>query len=162
MSIHDGIVTIAEDGIPVIIELDEDRVRLSASGREIGDWTSDECQITHVSDSTYSINAENETLEFVPSRPGVFAAAVNGEDRRAPVTAVARPPGTLRRIESEIGMEAEVEPVPEPEELNVGVQATAGDVSEAPPPQPLTLGLFYALCVSTAALAVWALTSIVL
>ncbi|MGD2060439.1 MAG: hypothetical protein PVF87_06220 [Acidimicrobiia bacterium] len=165
MSIHDGIVTIAEDGIPVIIELDEDRVRLSASGREIGDWNSEECQITHVSDSTYTISAENEILEFTPSRPTVFAAAVNGEARRDPVQEPTGPPEPEMKTEAEseadTDMEAKAEPVPEPERATVGRPTRTDEVAEAPPPQPITMGLFYALCLSTAALAVWALISIV-
>lgn len=135
MSIYDGVVTVADADIPVIVELDEERIRLSASGTEIGEWRADECHIAHVSDSTFSISAEDETLEFVPNQPSLFAAAVNGG---APDPApVAMPP--------------------EPEEETM----PADGVREAPPPQPLTMGLFYALCLITAALAVWSLISIV-
>lgn len=135
MSIHDGVVTLADDDIPVIVELDEEQIRLSASGTEIGQWRTDECHISHVSDSTYTIKAENETLRFVPNQPATFAAAVNGSAQEPVV--VARPP--------------EPEPHTEP----------ADGVREAPPAKPLTMGLFYALCVLTAGLAVWSLISIV-
>ncbi len=33
--------------------------------------------------------------------------------------------------------------------------------AEAPPPKPLTMGLFYALCVITAVLAIWSLITII-
>lgn len=137
---YDGVVTLADDDIPVIVELDDDYVRMSAGGTEIGHWPADECQITRVSDTTYTITAEDETLRFVPNQPGLFAAAVNG------ATETISPPAE-----------------PEPKSAPVAESAaTGGDgVREAPAPQPLTMGLFYGLCVITAALAIWALISII-
>jgi hypothetical protein len=80
--IYDGVVTLDQTDVPVIVELDDDYVRLSASGTEIGNWSSDECQIAHIGDTAYAIIAEDETLHFVPNQPGLFAAAVNGETKR--------------------------------------------------------------------------------
>jgi hypothetical protein len=136
MSIHDGVVTVADDDIRVVVELDDGRIRLSGGGREIGEWRTDQCHIRHLSDSTYAIEAENEILRFVPNQPGIFAAAVNGG---MPETSeVTRPPE------------------PEPEH-------SSGDgVREAPPAKPVTMALFYALCAATAGLAVWSLISIIL
>lgn len=133
MPIYDGVVTLAEDDIPVVVELDNGHVRLSASGREIGQWRSDECEIVHLENSTYTINAENETLRFVPSQPSLFAdAIVSGK----PTPEVAPPS----------------EPKDEP----------AGDgIAEAPPPRPLTVGLFYALCIVTGGMGVWALVQMI-
>ena len=135
MAMYDGVVTIAEDDIPVIVELDDTHVRMSASGTEIGDWKTEDCHISHVSESTYTISAENETLHFVPNQPTLFAAAVNGGV--GPKHLVALPP------------EEPAEPRP------------ADGMREAPPAQPLTMGLFYALCVLTAGLAVWSLISMI-
>ncbi len=133
MAIYDGVVTVADDDIPVILELDDDSIRLSASGQEIGEWPVTECRISHRGDTTYTITAEDETLEFVPNQPSLFAAALNGgRERAAP-----------QRPERE---------TPEPTD----------DIREAPPPKPLTMGLFYALCVATAALALWSLVAIVM
>jgi hypothetical protein len=134
MAIYDGVVTLAEDDFPVIVELDDEHVRMSASGTEIGEWRTDECLITHVADSTYTITAEDETLSFVPNQPGLFAAALS-IDREA--LAVAMPS----------------EPDPGP--------ATDDGMREAPPAQPLTMGLFYALCLLTAGLATWALVEMI-
>ncbi len=134
LAIYDGVVTLADDQIPVIVELDDDLVRLSASGTEIGQWRADECRIDTVDDTTYTITAENETLEFVPSQPRLFAAALNGASEESTDTPVHVEPG--------------VEAVSNP------------DPAEAPPPKPLTMGLFYALCVATAVLAIWSLITI--
>ncbi|HEU4894476.1 MAG TPA: hypothetical protein VFT85_01460, partial [Acidimicrobiia bacterium] len=89
MPIYDGVVTLDQTDVPVIVELDDDYVRLSASGTEIGNWSAAECQIAHIGDTAYSITAEDETLHFVPNQPGLFAAAVNGGD---PALAVPLPP----------------------------------------------------------------------
>jgi hypothetical protein len=140
---YDGVVTLADDDIPVIVELDEEYVRMSAGGTEVGHWPTDECQITHVSDTTYAITAEDETLRFVPNQPGLFAAAVNGATE---TTSLAKP---VKAVEPDYSPETESGPT------------TDDGVREAPAPQPLTMGLFYALCLTTAALAVWALISII-
>jgi len=136
MPIYDGVVTVAEDDIPVIVELDDDTVRLSASGTEIGQWPKSECEIRHLGDSTYAIEAEDESLSFVPSQPSLFAAAVNGGAS-----------STLPRAPSAAG------PTPSP--------APTPAVAEAPPPKPVTMALFYALCVLTAGLAIWSIISMI-
>lgn len=137
MSIYDGVVTLDESDVPVIVELDDEHVRLSASGTAIGEWPSDECHIVHVTDSIYSITAEDETLQFVPNQPSLFAAAVNGNGPDPAPSAGA------------------------PAQAQVEREAPATGKREAPPPKPLTIGLFYALCLATAALAVWSLVSLV-
>ena len=133
MAIYDGVVTIADNDIPVIVELDDDYLRMSAAGTEIGHWPTDECEISHVGDSVYTITAENETLRFVPNQPSLFATEVN-DGAGSPVT-MAPPP-------------------------DAGAEPAHGE-NEAPPAKPMTMGLFYALCLVTVALAVWALISII-
>lgn len=133
LAIYDGVVNLAGDEIPVIVELGPDHVRMSAGGAEIGHWPADECHIAHVENGVYAITAEDETLRFVPNQPSLFAAAVNGGVETNLVTG---------------GNEPERDP------------DAAMVTREAPPPRPLTMGLFYALCVTTAVLAVWALISI--
>ncbi|HEX6301288.1 MAG TPA: hypothetical protein VF148_12545 [Acidimicrobiia bacterium] len=128
-------MTLDESEVPVMVELGDDHVRLSASGTEIGEWPSDECRIAHVTDSIYSITAEDETLQFVPNQPSLFAAAVDGNGPN---------PAPAGRAPAEAEREA-----------------TATGQREAPPPKPLTMGLFYALCLATAALAVWSLVSLI-
>ena len=136
MPIYDGVVTLDESDVPVVVELDADHVRLSASGTEIGQWPATECHIAHVTDSIYAITAEDETLRFVPNQPSLFAAAVNGGTGHGP-------------------------DADSPSDTATEWDRPAISVREAPPPKPLTIGLFYALCVATAALAVWSLVSMI-
>lgn len=134
LAIYDGVVTIAGDEIPVILEVRDDYVRLSAGGAEIGHWPKDECQIAHAGDTAYTITAEDETLRFVPNQPSLFATAVNG-----------------------VTGDTALATSPEPEASATGDDGT----TEAPPAKPLTMGLFYALCLITAGLAIWSLISII-
>lgn len=140
MPIYDGVVTLDESDVPVIVELGHDHVRLSASGTEIGQWPAHECHIAHVTDSIYSITAEDETLQFVPNQPSLFAAAINGGGRHA---------GSL------------ADPKETPTETTAETEGPAVRGRVAPPPKPLTMGLFYSLCVATAGLAVWSLISLI-
>ncbi len=132
MSIYDGVVTLDQTDVPVLVELSDDYVRLSASGTEIGNWSADECQIVHIGDSAYSITAEDETLHFVPNQPRLFAAAVDVGTSSVPLPVGEEP------------------------------SRSSADPTKAPAPKPLTMGLFYALCLTTALLAMWSLISIVL
>lgn len=141
MPTYDGVVTLDQTDVPVIVELNEEYVRLSASGTEIGNWRADECQIAHIGSTAYAITAEDETLHFVPNQPGLFAAAVNVGGHGESVSPA---------------------PKPEPEPASSARADVAGRPDEAPAPKPSTMGLFYALCVTTAALALWSLISIVL
>lgn len=149
MPIYDGIVTVDENDIPVIVEINERTVRMSAGGNEIGEWPAEECEISHLTESRYTISAENETLEFTPNRPSLFAAAVNGGQSK--VVAVAAPVD----VDDEVPL---TEPAPTEELVGDGDQS---HIREAPAPKPMTMSLFYALCIATAALAVWSLISII-
>lgn len=135
---YDGVVTVADDEIPVIVELDDELIRLTAGGTEIGHWHPDECEITQVADSTYTIEAEDEVLRFVPSQPRLFAAALDGD------STASKPVDT-----------------PSTDTTEISEENTDAVMDEAPPPQPLTMGLFYGLCFLTAALAVWSLVSMI-
>ncbi|HEX6286179.1 MAG TPA: hypothetical protein VFZ80_01720 [Acidimicrobiia bacterium] len=147
MPAYDGVVIVAEDDIPVIVELGDDVVRLSASGREIGEWRTGEYEIRHIGESTFAIQAENEILEFVPSQPTDFAAAVNGG---------------LPRTELKPADEPSAVPPPAASEPDPGSEPDPkSEAGEAPPPTATTLGLFYALCLVTVALGIWAVISLI-
>lgn len=148
MSIYDGVVTLADDDIPVIVELNDGAIRLTASGTEIGHWPKGEAKIQHLADGSYAISAENEILSFVPSQPNLFAAAVNGSAHRGSESTVEIAPDERRRHET--GERLGQDDIPE---------QTPDDVRMAPAPKPLTMGLFYALCAMTAVVAIWSIVN---
>lgn len=145
MAIYDGVVTLSDSDVPVMVELGENTIRLSASGTEIGEWSTDDCDITRQDASTYLIHAEAETLPFTPHQPGAFAAAVGLADLAATVPLAPVPTSQV--------VVAEVEPA-----TIVNHPVEPGEV---PSPQPITMGFFYGLSTLTLGLAIWALISIV-
>ncbi len=145
MTIYDGVVTVDDDSIAVILGFEEERLRMSAGGAEIGEWASGEYSIDHDGEGTYTITAESETLRFVPNSPSLFAARVNGTI--APVPQPASPVA-----DSESTAEHTVTPtVAVPKHI---------DKDEAPLPRPTTLVVFYALAGITAVLGLWALAGL--
>lgn len=79
MSLYDGVISVKDGEIGVIVAIDGDRVRLSAGGNEIGEWDVDDCLIQRVEDGVFSITAEEESLRFVPNEPTLFQRAVAAE-----------------------------------------------------------------------------------
>ena len=133
MPIYDGVVTIEDDEFHVILGLEDDTVRMSAGGREIGEWGPDECTIVRSEDGTFTITAENETLQFVPNSPTNFAAAM--DDGRLPET------------------------IPDDDEVHTEIDLTLEE--ELPDPKTLTKVGFYALTAFTGAMGIWALVRII-
>ena len=140
MSIHDGVVTIDENEFHVILGVEDDKIRLSAGGQEIGEWQADECTIDPAGEGVFEITAEEETLRFAPNNPGAFAAAMNGG--RTPIPEA-------------------VEPEPDTEDFAEPATASPAQ-NEAPAPKMVTVVVFYALAGVTAVLGLWALVSRIL
>ena len=138
MSIYDGVVTIDEDDVQVILGMDDDKIRLSAGGQEIGQWSADDSSIDPVGDGVFTITAENETLTFVPNSPTSFTAAINGG------SVLVQEPNKASTVS---------------EEVLVGESPLKEDLPNA---GSLTMVAFYALAAITAALGLWALVAIVL
>ncbi len=82
MPLYDGVVSVDDGDIDVIIGIEDDRVRMSSGGSEIGEWDAEDFRIELSEDGVYAITAENESLRFVPNEPGNFARVVPGYDPR--------------------------------------------------------------------------------
>lgn len=133
---YDGVVSIGETDVPVDIELDTERISMSASGSPIGEWPVGEFEIERLGDGRYGITAENETLEFRPNEPGRFDAALNGDA-----------PASVGPALDALADHEPATPMIDPEDV--------------PPPSQVTMTLFYALSGLTAAMGLWALLSII-
>jgi hypothetical protein len=144
LPIYDGVVTVNDDQVPVIIGLEEDGIRMSTNGMEIGEWAVGDYTIDHAGDGVYTITADNESLVFVPNRPDLFAAGVGHPgDYGGPMI-----------VEDESGRHvAESRPVVE--------AVTHGTEDGESAPRPLTRALFYTLAGTTAALGLWALVRLI-
>jgi hypothetical protein len=142
VTLYDGVINLDDNQISVIIGFEEDGIRMSSGGKEIGEWAEGEYSIDHNGGGVYTITAESEALQFVPNNPSLFAARLNG----------GAPP-----IPQAVTEHSETEPV-----LSTTVEETAPreNRDEAPPPKPVTLVVFYALAGITVALGLWAVVSL--
>lgn len=131
MPIFDGLVTVNEDQVPVIIGLEDDGIRMSTNGTEIGEWSTGQFKIDHRGDGVYTITADDESLLFKPNRPDLFAVGIGN-----PLVA---------------------EPAPVAE----AVSNVDEPVLEQSAPKPITRALFYTLAGTTGALGLWALIKLV-
>ena len=111
MSIHDGVVTIDEDDVQVILGVEEDKIRLSAGGLEIGEWSVKDCSIDPAGDGVFTITAENETLTFVPNNQTTFTAAMNGGS----ITDAVPEPPVEGSTETAIASSTDSDQIPDPD-----------------------------------------------
>lgn len=140
MPLYDGVVVLDEKQVPVIIGLEGDRLRMSSGGAEIGEWARGEYAIDDRGDGIYTITAENESLEFVPTNPSLFAAELG----LATVPSLHEAADSSRR---DSGPEAS--------------SARSFDDSDTPAPKATTVAAFYVLAAGTAFLGLWALFSLI-
>lgn len=131
MAIYDGFIEIEEGDVHVILGVSADRVTMSSNGAEIGAWPARDVSVNRVGNGVYTITAENESLRFVPNDPSLFALGFDEE------------------TESSI-------PIPGPRQVE---EPRTPDITDAPPPLPLTRVLFYSLAGVTGVLGLWALVS---
>jgi hypothetical protein len=141
---YDGIVSLEQDEVEVVIDLHPDRVHLRAGTVEVGDWGADECTIAHLGEGVYSITAENTSLRFLPRNPRLFEDGLNHGTGYG-----LSPAKDAGESADKHGRHVKVVP-----------QARGAKETEAPAPKPLTVALFYGLATLTAALAIWALLTI--
>ena len=134
MSIYDGMVRLNDQQVPVIIGFQENSLRMSSGGEEIGEWAEGDYSIDHAGEGLYTITAENEQLQFAPSNPTLFAAGL-GEG-----------------VEPLVSDESPAQAKP------TGTEVTN---DEAPLPKKATMMGFYALAAVTAGLGLWALVSLI-
>jgi hypothetical protein len=131
-----GTVAFEDDRVPVTVAIDLDRITLISGEIEIGEWPAAECNFVEKGDGSWVIEAEDDAVFFLPDDPGRFARGLAGHLIIDPDSMAENPlTGT-------------------------GTSAAGFTVPEGPAPKPLTLVGFYALCLITVALGVWAAISL--
>ena len=146
VSTFDGSVTFGEDKVQVTIGLDRKKVSLVAGDVDIGEWSTSECIITDKGAGTFLIEAEDDTLSFVPEEPGRFAHSLEANG-------VPTAEAETKALEEAIEATAPAEPTDD----DSGEELT---IMEGPQPKMNTMIAFYVLAVITAALGIWAFVSL--
>lgn len=137
MTTFPGVAKLNEANVPVVVGLDDERIRLVAGEVAIGEWPVGEYSIIDLGSGTFVIEADEDTIAFHPDDPGGFARGL------APT-----------RIDVVSGSAASERP-------HSTVNADVVDIRESPRPGVKTMIGFYALAALTAALGVWALLSLI-
>lgn len=152
MQIFDGVVTLADADVPVIVGLTDGSLRLSSNGEDIGEWVSGEFAVSRLDDGAFAIRAESDVLRFVPSEPDRFASSVNGQ------------PGGASSADMPL-LHGRHEPPQETPLVSSRPLVVAEPVSPgtATPEAPglMTMVGFYGLVALTAGLGLWALFNMI-
>ena len=132
-----GVVTLEDDRVPVTIGIDRDEITLVSGQVEIGKWPAEDCTFLEKGDGSWVIEADHDSVAFLPDDPGRFAKGLSGH------------------------------PIVEAETISGQAKTDANAearfvVREGPRPRPMTLIGFYALAAVTAALGVWAFINVLL
>ncbi len=73
LSEHQGVISLGDHTIQVTLGINEVEVHLVADDTRVGKWSHTECQIVAGDSGTFLIEAENDSLPFIPRDPDGFA-----------------------------------------------------------------------------------------
>lgn len=156
----DGRIQLNGDAAPeleVIVQLDDQHIVLEHSSGELGRWERHSVRVTPIGRGWFSLDVEDETVTFLPRRPGHFAASTvdllpveetkkKRFGRKSPESKVAETPPLSRRERKRRSREEEARaslsspvvettaPAPEPDPVPLPVEPESRPVE--PPPTP--------------------------
>jgi hypothetical protein len=79
MTTFPGVVTLNDDNVPVMVGLDEERITLVSGEVSIGEWLAGEYEVIDLGSGTFMIEAEDDSIPFLPDDPGSFARGLYRE-----------------------------------------------------------------------------------
>lgn len=74
-----GVVTLNDDNFPVTVGLDEEKITLVSGEVPIGEWLVGEYEVFDLGSGTFVIEAEDDSISFLPDDPGSFARGLHLE-----------------------------------------------------------------------------------
>jgi hypothetical protein len=95
MTTFAGVVTLNDDNVPVTVGLDEERITLVSGEGSIGEWLAGEYEVIDLGSGTFVIEANDDSIPFLPDDPGSFARGLH----REPVPAAAGRSAPIDSIE---------------------------------------------------------------
>jgi len=85
MTTFPGVVTLNDDNVPAMVGLDEERITLVSGEVSIGEWLAGEYEVIDLGSGTFVIEADDDSIPFLPDDPGSFARGLHREPAPATV-----------------------------------------------------------------------------
>ena len=79
MTAYSGVATVANDHVPIRVDLDEEKISLVSGEVSIREWVAGDYQVIDLGSGEFVIEADNDSIPFVPDDPSRFAAVVRSE-----------------------------------------------------------------------------------
>jgi hypothetical protein len=90
MTTFPGVATLKEDNVPVMVGLDDEKITLVSGEVSIGEWLAGQYEVIDLGSGEFVIEAEDDSIPFLPDDPGSFALGI----QREPETPAATEPST--------------------------------------------------------------------
>jgi hypothetical protein len=87
MTTYAGVATVEDDHLPIRVDLDEEKIILVSGETSIREWPAGDYKVIDLGSGEFVIEAEQDSIQFLPDDPGSFAKGVQGETAPAPVRA---------------------------------------------------------------------------
>jgi hypothetical protein len=91
MTTFPGVATLNDDNVPVMVGLDDEKITLVSGEISIGEWLAGEYEVIDVGSGTFVIEAEDDSIPFLPDDPGSFARGIHHEPSPSAVAERLRP-----------------------------------------------------------------------
>jgi hypothetical protein len=95
MTTFPGVVTLNDDNVPATVGLDEERITLVSGEVSIGEWLAGEYEVIDLGSGTFVIEANTDSIPFLPDDPGSFARGLHPEPVPATVSGRSAPIDTI-------------------------------------------------------------------
>ena len=97
MTTFPGVMTLNDDNVPVTVGLDDERITLVSGEVSIGEWLVGEYEVIDLGSGTFVIEAEDDSIPFLPDDPISFARGLHLEP--VPTPEPSRPADTFEVID---------------------------------------------------------------
>ncbi|MGH8951846.1 MAG: hypothetical protein ACRDX9_10500 [Acidimicrobiia bacterium] len=77
MTTFEGVATLHDDNVPVMVGLDDEKITLVSGEVSLGEWLAGEYSVVDLGSGAFVIEAEDDSIPFLPDDPGGFARGIN-------------------------------------------------------------------------------------
>jgi len=95
MTTFPGVVTLHDDNVPVMVGLDDEKITLVSGEVSLGEWLAGEYSVIDLGSGAFVIEAQDDSIPFLPDDPGGFARGINREPNPNVVSDPARSLDTM-------------------------------------------------------------------